>query len=88
MCTPNSFKFFKKVAGQDFKLKELSATAINYCKSVQIQGLSLDSYVVFLKIEWGKNLKVMARFSNSDFPSSYKNRLVKDYKEYTFYINN
>jgi len=90
MCTPNSFKILKKVAGQDFKLKEKepSTTAINYCKSVQIQRLSLDSYIVLPKLQRGKNLKVMEKFSNSGFPSSYKNRLVKDYKEYTLYINN
>lgn len=68
MGTPNNFKIFKRVAGQDFKLKEkqLSTTAINYCKPAQIQGL-LASYVALLKIEWGGNLKLMARFSNSDF---------------------
>lgn len=54
MGTPNNFKIFKRVAGQDFKLKEkqLSTTAINYRKPAQIQGL-LASYVALLKIEWG-----------------------------------
>lgn len=80
-----------RVAGQDFKLKEkvFSTTAISYYKSVQIQGFSLDLYVVLPKnCMGGKNLKVMARFSKLDFPSSYKRRLVKGYNKNTFYINN